>query len=163
MKINPVILSGGSGTRLWPLSREQYPKQLLSLMGERTLLQQTVSRLDGMEHVADSLLVCNEEHRFLIAEQLRQLDRTPADIILEPVGRNTAPALTLAALALQKVSPDEALMLVWPAAHALQDVGEFHSVVKAGAILAERGRLVTFGIVPTAPETGSRHSNKAAA
>jgi len=160
MKINPVILSGGSGTRLWPLSREQYPKQLLSLMGERTLLQQTVSRLDGMEHVADSLLVCNEEHRFLIAEQLRQLDRTPADIILEPVGRNTAPALTLAALALQKTAPDEALMLVMPADHVIQDVGEFHSAVKAGAILAERGRLVTFGIVPTAPETGYGYIKK---
>ena len=154
MRINPVILSGGSGTRLWPLSREQYPKQLLSLLGERTLLQQTVSRLDGMEHVADPLLVCNEEHRFLIAEQLRQLGKTPADIILEPVGRNTAPALTLAALALMKTAPDDALMLVMPADHVIQDVQAFHSAVKVGAVLAERGRLVTFGIVPTAPETG---------
>jgi mannose-1-phosphate guanylyltransferase/mannose-6-phosphate isomerase len=160
MKINPVILSGGSGTRLWPLSREQYPKQLLSLLGERTLLQQTVSRLDGMEHVAASLLVCNEEHRFLIAEQLRALDMTPADIILEPVGRNTAPALTLAALALQKAAPDEALMLVMPADHVIQDVGEFHSAVKAGASLAEKGRLVTFGIVPTGPETGYGYIKK---
>ena len=153
MKINPVILSGGSGTRLWPLSREQYPKQLLSLMGGLTLLQQTVSRLDGMQHVADPLLVCNEEHRFLIAEQLRALDKKPADIILEPAGRNTAPALTLAALALQKDAPDGALMLVMPADHVIQDVGKFHSAVKAGAALAEKGRLVTFGIVPTCPET----------
>jgi len=160
MKINPVILSGGSGTRLWPLSREQYPKQLLSLMGERTLLQQTVSRLDGMEHVANCLLVCNEEHRFLIAEQLRQLNKIPAEIILEPVGRNTAPALTLAALALQKTSPDDALMLVMPADHVIQDVGEFHSAIRAGALLAEKGRLVTFGIVPTAPETGYGYIKK---
>ena len=154
MKINPVILSGGSGTRLWPLSREQYPKQLLCLLGERTLLQQTVSRLDGMEHVADPLLVCNEEHRFLIAEQLRQLGKTPADIILEPVGRNTAPALTLAALALLKHSPNDALMLVMPADHVIHDVGEFHSAIQEGTALAEKGRLVTFGIVPATPETG---------
>ncbi len=160
MRINPVILSGGSGTRLWPLSREQYPKQLLSLMGERTLLQQTVARLDGMEHVADPLLVCNEEHRFLIAEQLRQLGKKPADIVLEPVGRNTAPALTLAALTLMKTAPDDALMLVMPADHVIQDVKEFHSAVKVGAVLAERGQLVTFGIVPTAPETGYGYIKK---
>jgi hypothetical protein len=161
MKINPVILSGGSGTRLWPLSREQYPKQLLSLMGERTLLQQTVSRLDGMEHVAEPLLVCNEEHRFLIAEQLRQLDKKPADIILEPVGRNTAPALTLAALALQKTLPEDELMLVMPADHVIQDVGEFHAAVRVGALLAEKGRLVTFGIVPTALKPDMGTSGKA--
>jgi mannose-1-phosphate guanylyltransferase/mannose-6-phosphate isomerase len=160
MKINPVILSGGSGTRLWPLSREQYPKQLLSLMGERTLLQQTVARLEGMEHVADPWLVCNEEHRFLIAEQMRQLGKTPADIILEPVGRNTAPALTLAALALMKASPDEALMLVMPADHVIQDVKGFHSAVREGVALAEHGRLVTFGIVPVSPETGYGYIKK---
>lgn len=154
MKINPVILSGGSGTRLWPLSREHYPKQLLCLIGDQTLLQQTVSRLDGLENVAAPLLVCNEEHRFLIAEQLRQLDKTPADIILEPVGRNTAPALTLAALALLKDAPDDALMLVMPADHVVQDVKQFHAAVQEGVALAERGNLVTFGIVPTAPETG---------
>ena len=93
MKINPVILSGGSGTRLWPLSREQYPKQLLSLLGERTLLQQTVTRLEGMAAVADPLLVCNEEHRFLIAEQMRQLGKTPADIILGHHGERAADRL----------------------------------------------------------------------
>ena len=154
MKINPVILSGGSGTRLWPLSREHYPKQLLCLIGEQTLLQQTVSRLDGVENVAAPLLVCNEEHRFLIAEQLRQMGKAPADIVLEPVGRNTAPALTLAALALVKHAPGGALMLVMPADHVIQDTGKFHAAVKEGIVLAERGRLVTFGIVPTAPETG---------
>jgi mannose-1-phosphate guanylyltransferase/mannose-6-phosphate isomerase len=154
MKINPVILSGGSGTRLWPLSREHYPKQLLCLLGEQTLLQQTVSRLDGMGNVAAPLLVCNEEHRFLIAEQLRQMGKAPADIILEPVGRNTAPALTLAALALLKHSANDALMLVMPADHVIQNTAKFHSAVKEGYALAEKGRLVTFGIVPATPETG---------
>jgi mannose-1-phosphate guanylyltransferase/mannose-6-phosphate isomerase len=161
MKINPVILSGGSGTRLWPLSREQYPKQLLSLIGERSLLQQTIKRLDGMEHVAEPLLVCNEAHRFLIAEQLRQLDKAPSDIILEPFGRNTAPALTLAALALMKSAPDDALMLVMPADHVIQNVDAFRAAMKEGVVLAEKGRLVTFGIVPTAPETGYGYIKKA--
>ncbi|MEW6331747.1 MAG: mannose-1-phosphate guanylyltransferase/mannose-6-phosphate isomerase [Pseudomonadota bacterium] len=154
MKLNPVILSGGSGTRLWPLSREHYPKQLLCLLGEQTLLQQTVSRLDGAGNVAAPLLVCNEEHRFLIAEQLRQMGKAPADIILEPVGRNTAPALTLAALALLKHSSNDALMLVMPADHVIQNTAKFHDAVKEGAALAEKGRLVTFGIVPGGPETG---------
>ena len=154
MKINPVVLSGGSGTRLWPLSREHYPKQLLCLLGEQTLLQQTVSRLDGMEEVAPPLLVCNEEHRFLIAEQLRQIEKAPADIILEPVGRNTAPALTLAALALMKHSSHDALMLVMPADHVIKNTKKFHAAVGEGASLAQKGHLVTFGIVPTLPETG---------
>src|SRR3989344_5632069 len=160
MKINPVILSGGSGTRLWPLSREQYPKQLLCLLGEQTLLQQTVARLDGMGNVAAPLLVCNEEHRFLIAEQLRQLGKTPADIILEPVGRNTAPALTLAALTLLKHSPNDALMLVMPADHVIQNNKKFHAAVREGIALAEKGRLVTFGIVPATPETGYGYIKK---
>lgn len=160
MKINPVILSGGSGTRLWPLSREHYPKQLLSLLGEQTLLQQTVSRLDGMPDVAAPLLVCNEEHRFLIAEQLRQIEKAPADIILEPVGRNTAPALTLAALALRKHAANDTLMLVMPADHVIQDVGKFHAAVKDGMALAQRGQLITFGIVPTAAETGYGYIKK---
>ncbi len=154
MKINPVILSGGSGTRLWPLSREHYPKQLLCLLGDQTLLQQTVARLDGMENVAAPLLVCNEEHRFLIAEQLRQMGKAPADIVLEPVGRNTAPALTLAALALLKHAPEDVLMLVMPADHVIQHQGKFHAAVAKAVALAEKGRLVTFGITPTAPETG---------
>jgi mannose-1-phosphate guanylyltransferase/mannose-6-phosphate isomerase len=153
INIHPVILSGGSGTRLWPLSREHYPKQLLCLQGEQTLLQQTVSRLDGLQDVADPLVVCNEEHRFLVAEQIRQLDRTATDIILEPSGRNTAPALTLAALALTRDGGDP-LMLVMPADHLIQDTAAFHAAVREGAALANSGRLVTFGIVPMAPETG---------
>jgi mannose-1-phosphate guanylyltransferase/mannose-6-phosphate isomerase len=154
MKINPVILSGGSGTRLWPLSREHYPKQLLCLLGDQTLLQQTVARLDGMENVAAPILVCNEEHRFLIAEQLRQIGKAPVDIVLEPVGRNTAPALTLAALALLKHASEDVLMLVMPADHVIQHNSIFHAAVTKAVALAEKGRLVTFGIKPTAPETG---------
>jgi mannose-1-phosphate guanylyltransferase/mannose-6-phosphate isomerase len=153
IKIHPVILSGGSGTRLWPLSREHYPKQLLCLQGEQTLLQQTIGRLDGLKDVADPLVVCNEEHRFLVAEQIRQLDRIAADIILEPAGRNTAPALTLAALALTRDGSDP-LMLVMPADHLIQDTAAFHAAVREGAALAASGRLVTFGIVPMTPETG---------
>src|SRR3989338_6500699 len=120
MIIHPVILSGGSGTRLWPLSREHYPKQLLCLTGEQTLLQQTVSRLDNLGDVAHPTFVCHEEHRVLVAEQLRQHGRTPARILLEPAGRNTAPALTLAALSLREQHGD-ALMLVMPADPATRD------------------------------------------
>jgi mannose-1-phosphate guanylyltransferase/mannose-6-phosphate isomerase len=153
IEIHPVILSGGSGTRLWPLSREHYPKQLLCLQGEQTLLQQAVSRLDGLEGAAAPLLVCNEEHRFLVAEQIRQLERVATDIILEPVGRNTAPALTLAALALTRDDGDP-VMLVMPADHVIQDIAMFHAAVNEGATLANAGHLVTFGIMPTTPETG---------
>lgn len=153
MRIHPVVLSGGSGTRLWPLSREHYPKQLLCLIGEQTLLQQTVSRLDTLEDVADVTFICNEEHRFLVAEQTRQLGRTPARILLEPAGRNTAPALTLAALSLRERHGD-ALMLVMPADHVIRDVGAFQKSLRVGMEHASRGRLVAFGVVPTAPETG---------
>jgi mannose-1-phosphate guanylyltransferase/mannose-6-phosphate isomerase len=149
----PVILSGGSGTRLWPLSREHYPKQLLCLHGEHTLLQQTVLRLDGLQDIAAPLIVCNEEHRFLIAEQLRELGLDPLDILLEPVGRNTAPALTLAALRLREEAAD-GVMLVMPADHIVRDAGAFHAAVHEGADHARAAQLVTFGIVPTSPETG---------
>ena len=132
MRIYPVILSGGSGTRLWPLSREHYPKQLLALVGERTMLQQTISRLDNMPNIQASLVVCNEEHRFLVAEQLRRLNKTPQAIVLEPVGRNTAPALTLAALTLMKSDPD-AVMLVMPADHVIQNNEAFQLAVVHGA------------------------------
>lgn len=151
--IRPVVLCGGSGTRLWPLSREHYPKQLLCLVGSHTLLQQTISRLDGLDDVAEPLLVCNEEHRFLVAEQVRQIGRTPAEIILEPVGKNTAPAATLAALSLVKRDP-RALMLVMPADHIIRDLTAFRQAIREGIRLAQQDRLVTFGVVPAAPETG---------
>lgn len=151
--IFPVILSGGSGTRLWPLSREHYPKQLLALVGDRTMLQQTAMRLDGMADVAAPVVVCNEEHRFLVAEQLREIGRTPAAIILEPAGRNTAPALTLAALHLVKQDPD-AIMLVMAADHVIQDVEAFQRAAAQALAAARDGYLATFGIVPTRAETG---------
>jgi len=152
-EIVPVILSGGSGTRLWPLSREHYPKQLLALTGSATLLQQTVLRLEGMAGITSPVVVCNEEHRFLIAEQLREIAKSPAALVLEPAGRNTAPALTVAALHLANANPDT-LMLAMPADHVIADSPVFRQAVDAAREHALQGQLVTFGIVPTAPETG---------
>jgi mannose-1-phosphate guanylyltransferase/mannose-6-phosphate isomerase len=156
MKITPVILSGGMGTRLWPLSRELYPKQLLPLVGERTMLQETLHRLAGVDTAAP-IIVCNEAHRFLVAEQLRQMGSKPQAILLEPVGRNTAPAIALAAL---KAEPD-ALLLVLPADHVIRDMKAFQAAIKVAAVSAQAGRMVTFGIVPTAPETGYGYIKKA--
>ncbi len=150
--IQPVILSGGSGTRLWPLSRELYPKQLLPLISDDTMLQETVSRLEGIPQLAAPLVVCNEEHRFLVAEQLRAIDNMADRIILEPVGRNTAPALTLAALAI--ADQQDTIMLVMPADHVIQDITAFQAAVSEGTQLAQLGYLVTFGIVPESAETG---------
>lgn len=152
-KIIPVILSGGAGSRLWPLSRELYPKQLLPLVGEYTLLQQTIQRLGDVVVKDEPVIVCNEEHRFLVAEQIREIGITNAEIILEPVGRNTAPALTLSALAVINKYPD-ALLLVMPADHIIQMPDEFHDAILEGIPLAENNKLVTFGIQPDKPETG---------
>ena len=155
--LTPVILSGGAGTRLWPLSRELYPKQLLALTGERTMIQQTALRLEGLAAGAP-VVVCNEAHRFLVAEQLRQLSIEPQAIVLEPLGRNTAPAIALAAQAALKAagpgSSADPLLLVLPADHVIRDVPAFHRAVHAARGAAQQGQLVTFGIVPTAPETG---------
>ena len=153
MKIHPVILSGGSGTRLWPMSRAALPKQLLPLASDRTMLQETLLRLQGMEEAAAPLLVCNSEHRFLVAEQLREIGIAPEALFLEPVGRNTAPAVAVAALSLAVADPD-ALMLVLPADHLIQDVAAFHEAVLTAAQVAQSGSMVTFGIVPGGPETG---------
>ena len=162
MDIQPIILSGGSGSRLWPLSREHYPKQLLPLIGELSLLQETLNRLDGFnkaeqrESAADlrpPLIVCNEQHRFLVAEQARQIGKTPEKIILEPFGRNTAPALTLAALSVIEENND-VILLVMPADHVIQDSIKFHHAISTATKLAEEGNIVTFGIKPTGPETG---------
>lgn len=154
--IVPVILSGGSGTRLWPLSRELFPKQLLPLVGERTMLQETISRLDGLGGLAPPLVICNDEHRFLVAEQLREIDVDPLAIILEPVGRNTAPAVAVAAAkAAELLGTDtDPVLLVLPADHVIRDIEGFHSAIARAHDLAEGGRLVTFGVLPTAPETG---------
>jgi mannose-1-phosphate guanylyltransferase/mannose-6-phosphate isomerase len=161
MNIYPVILSGGSGTRLWPLSRELSPKQLLPLVEQRTMLQETVRRLDGLPNGKEPVIVCNEEHRFLVAEQMRQLGKSSSSIILESLGRNTAPALTLAALALVQ-NAEDGVMLVMPADHVIQDSLAFHAVVQQGAALAQEGSLVTFGIVPTQAETGYGYIKKGA-
>ncbi|PWW81179.1 mannose-1-phosphate guanylyltransferase/mannose-6-phosphate isomerase [Prosthecochloris marina] len=151
--IIPVILSGGSGTRLWPLSRVQYPKQLLALAGEKTMLQETVARLEKIADTGPVYCVCNEDHRFMVAEQLRQVTDDMGGIILEPVGRNTAPAAAVAALRVQEEYPG-ATMLLLPADHVIQDTCAFVKAVTLGNKAAEEGVLVTFGIVPEAPETG---------
>jgi len=154
MKLVPVILSGGSGTRLWPLSRELLPKQLLALTGERTMLQETAARLTGFANAAGPIVVCNEAHRFLVAEQLRELQIAPTAILLEPIGRNTAPAIALAAQAALASFGEEVLLLVLPADHTLRDLGAFQSAIRLAVTAGEAGKLVAFGIVARAPETG---------
>ncbi|MGV8074875.1 MAG: mannose-1-phosphate guanylyltransferase/mannose-6-phosphate isomerase [Syntrophobacteraceae bacterium] len=151
--IIPVILAGGSGTRLWPYSRELYPKQLLPLVDRRTMLQNTVLRLTGIGDPMNPVIICNENHRFLIAEQLREINVKPESIVLEPVGRNTAPAVAVAALRAVSINPD-AILLVLPADHHITDEKSFHEAVRTGARFARKRYMVTFGIVPDAPETG---------
>ena len=158
--IIPVILSGGAGTRLWPLSRELYPKQFLPLVGERTMIQETALRAAGLPDAAAPIVVCNEAHRFLVAEQFRDLGITPQAILLEPVGRNTAPAVAVAALsalaasARAKSRNGAPLLLVLPADHVLTDVESLKRAVTGALPAALEGRFVTFGVVPTRPETG---------
>ncbi|MBS1131885.1 MAG: mannose-6-phosphate isomerase, type 2 / mannose-phosphate guanylyltransferase [Proteobacteria bacterium] len=151
-QVIPVVLSGGSGTRLWPLSREKYPKQLLPLVGDKSMLQETVVRLDGLAGLSEPLLVCNEEHRFVVAEQLRVLGKH-GQILLEPFGRNTAPALTLAAL-LARRNGDDPVLVVMPADHVILEGDVFRTAVANAVKLAEQGFAVTFGITPDCPETG---------
>lgn len=151
--IVPVILSGGAGTRLWPLSRELYPKQLLPLVGERTMLQDTALRLNGLADRRAPLVVCNEAHRFMVAEQLRQAGQEARAVILEPVGRNTAPAVAVAAFCAMEEGEDPVL-LVLPADHVIRDAQALCAAIKDGLGSVEDGALLTFGIVPTAPETG---------
>ncbi len=161
MELLPVVLSGGSGTRLWPISREKYPKQLLPLVDDQTMLQATAARLDGVSGLLDPLVVCNEEHRFAVAEQLRLLGKRGA-IVLEPCGRNTAPALTLAALWATKRGGDPVLV-VMPADHVIHQGDVFRAAVGRAARLAEEGFAVTFGITPDCPETGYGYIQQGAA
>ncbi|MCB2149636.1 MAG: mannose-1-phosphate guanylyltransferase/mannose-6-phosphate isomerase [Deltaproteobacteria bacterium] len=151
--ILPVILAGGSGTRLWPLSRALYPKQLISLVDRHTMLQNTILRLDGLEGAGNPVVICNDEYRFMVAEQLRQIDIEADSIILEPVGRNTAPALTVAAIRAMETG-DDPVLLILPADHHIQSADQFQNIIKAGHAYAQAGRLITFGIVPEKPETG---------
>ena len=149
--IIPVILSGGSGTRLWPLSRKLHPKQFIELVGRNTLFQEAVLRLP--ELVEDPIVICNEEHRFLAAEQLREIDRSASSIILEPIGKNTAPAIALAALKSIRDNKN-AILLVLSADHLIQDVGKFHQAVEFAEKQADQDKLVAFGITPNKAETG---------
>ncbi|MEW9900011.1 mannose-1-phosphate guanylyltransferase/mannose-6-phosphate isomerase [Chitinivorax sp. PXF-14] len=154
MTLYPVVLCGGSGTRLWPLSRAAMPKQFLSLVGQQTMVQETLTRLSGVSSsLGRPIVVCNEEHRFLVAEQLREVGVTPSTIMLEPEGRNTAPAVALAAIKLLQADPD-AVMLVLPADHVIRDVTAFHRAIGLAFQAVERGALVTFGIEPESPHTG---------
>lgn len=150
--ILPVILSGGSGTRLWPLSREAYPKQFLPLVGQTTMVQATWQRVASLAGKRP-IIVANQEHRFIVAEQLMEVGAKPEAIILEPIGRNTAPAIAIAALEATR-NGDDALLLVLPSDHVVQDEAIFHESVKAAEGIANEGKLVTFGVVPSGPETG---------
>ncbi len=157
--IIPVILAGGSGTRLWPLSRRLFPKQLLRLAWDRTLLQETILRVAGGTAVADPIIICNESYRYIIAEQLREIHVKPHSLVLEPAGRNTAPAVTVSAIMAASVDP-EAMILVLPSDHLIPDIPKFHQALDAAACFAGQGSLVTFGVVPQAPETGYGYIRK---
>jgi mannose-1-phosphate guanylyltransferase/mannose-6-phosphate isomerase len=152
-KVIPVILSGGAGTRLWPLSREMYPKQLLSLTSKQTMLQDTAMRLAAIAGALPPIVVCNEAHRFTVAEQIRALDIQASAILLEPSGRNTAPAVALAALQASSIDPD-ATLVVAPADHVIRDARKFQQAAEIAVALAQHDKLITFGIVAHAPETG---------
>ena len=159
--IHPVILSGGTGSRLWPLSRTLFPKQLLALASERSLIQDTALRATGTEF-APALIICNTEHRFLIAQQMREAGIPSHQIVLEPVGRNTAPAAAVAALILAQTDPDAAMLLM-PADHIVQNRDAFLRAVGSAAAAARQDRLVTFGITPDSPETGYGYIRRGAA
>ncbi len=157
--VHPVISCGGSGTRLWPLSREQHPKQLHAMTGDATLLQATVTRLQSPAGArstwAKPVIVCNKEYRFAVGEQLRAIGSPPGALVLEPVGRNTAPALTLAALLLAEMAGEpEPLLLVAPANHMVKDCGAFHCAMERARPLADAGHVVTFGVRPFRAEAG---------
>ncbi|RPJ81334.1 MAG: mannose-1-phosphate guanylyltransferase/mannose-6-phosphate isomerase [Deltaproteobacteria bacterium] len=157
--IFPVILAGGSGTRLWPLSRQLFPKQLMNLVNENTMLQNTILRLSDFQGINHPIIICNEEHRFMIAEQARRIHINPASIILEPVGRNTAPAVAIAALQALDVDEDP-LLVVLPADHHIEDIHTFQQAISIGEHFSREGKLITFGIVPSAPETGYGYIQK---
>ena len=155
MKIIPVILSGGSGNRLWPLSRMQFPKQYLPLVGKNSMLQETMLRLNGIENLSKPIIVCNVDHRFIVAEQLKQIDVADATIILEPIARNTAPAIIASAIqSLQMNNSMDDILLILSADHFIQDTKAFYQSMSVALIHARKGKIVTFGIVPTYANTG---------
>ena len=159
--MKPIIMAGGSGSRLWPMSRQALPKQFLKLAGDETMLQATLSRLDGVSGLEKPIVICNEDHRFLVAEQLRQADVAHGGILLEPFGRNTAPAIALAALHATQNGEDP-VMLVLAADHLIQDLPSFHSAIAQADLLAQQGQFVTFGIVPSEAHTGYGYIQTAA-
>ena len=155
-KIIPIILCGGKGTRLWPLSRQSYPKQFLALYGEnkKSLLQQTQERISLLRGITEPIIICNEEHRFLVAEQMREINVKPKAIILENEGRNTAPAIALGAIKALEEEQDDPLLLILSADHIIRDINIFSKVLQQGFNSALENNLVTFGIIPNSPDTG---------
>ena len=156
MKLTPILVAGGGGTRLWPLSREHYPKQFLQLFENNTLFQNTLLRLDGLEasiEISTPVIICNEAHRFLVVDQGSQISKKYDNIILEPEGRNTAPALTIAALN-QYQNHGDSIIIMMPSDHVIKEIKLFHQAVKAGVEMAKDNYLVTFGVKPTQAETG---------
>ena len=151
-KIIPVVLSGGSGTRLWPLSREEYPKQYLRLVSENTMLQETLLRLKVLTNLASPIVVCSHHHRFLVAEQLQQIDIESATILLEPSSRNTAPAIAAAAMKVLQDNESD-MLLVLPADHFIENVDLFHEAIQIAVEQAQNAKLVTFGVFPTSPNS----------
>jgi mannose-1-phosphate guanylyltransferase/mannose-6-phosphate isomerase len=162
MQLVPVILSGGAGTRLWPLSRELHPKQLLALTSDHTMIQETALRTRGLPSAVAPVVVCNEQHRFMVAEQLRVLGVSPSATILEPVGRNTAPAIALAAHAAVAAHGADCALLVLPADHVIRDVAAFQQAVRVALPAVSKGKLVAFGVVPNQPETGYGYIRRSA-
>ena len=153
--MTPIILSGGSGTRLWPLSRKKYPKQFLSLFDDNlTLYQNTILRLEGIKNLSPPITICNKEHRFIVADQLADINHENQDILLEPTGKNTAPAIALAAFHLEAMGKSHELLLVLPADHIIKDKQAFHQSIAIAQQAAEDNYFVTFGIQPDKPETG---------
>jgi mannose-1-phosphate guanylyltransferase/mannose-6-phosphate isomerase len=153
MKITPVILSGGNGTRLWPLSKSQFPKQYLSLVSEKSMLQETILRLNGLKYLEKPLIICNSDHRFIVAQQCKEIGVKNPIILLEPFGRNTAPAIAAAAIKNIKYSGDT-LLLALPADHYIEDIDNFHKAINIASKHALNRKLVTFGVVPTDANTG---------
>jgi len=160
MQITPVILSGGSGTRLWPLSRKQHPKQYLSLADEQTMFQATVCRLQGLEDLAAPIVICSQEHRFLVAEQLQKINIEKYTIILEPESKNTAPAIAAVAHYCKQAIDNCQLLLILPADHIIQDTQAFHQAIKIAIKQAEQGKLTALGITPTESNTGYGYIEK---
>ena len=157
--IVPIILAGGSGSRLWPLSRKSYPKQFLSLLeGDKyTLLQKTYKRIENLKNLSDPIIICNEEHRFIVGDQMRKIKINPLSIILEPLGRNTAPAIAIAALkAVEyfKETENDPILLILSSDHHIEDINKFHNSLKQSVEESKKGKLIIFGVLPTYPATG---------